>query len=1362
MDTAETDTPTNRPAGNGGDWVDSATRGSTGSTSSSKQRPTSRGLDNITLASTSGHADPPLQKSDDSSPAVNNKREPDTTPSRASITQSLGSKDPTWFRQTSDRGVASPAYRKAQGSETISTEGNPRLPGLGRERSAESERQGGFNHESERSGSPSRTGSIYGAGNFTDRYSGVSSATAGGLGSPMPLSSSRRLESHASSIDADPQDAERVAMSPSQGRLTGERPSSPTKGLGGFVQSAMLRRSDSVSKRWSGSVTAGNRGEEGQSKLNQRMPGKPIEEGTHEASKHQSNFRPGSGHSDANVNRQSTDNDVEGKSTTQSNRNDSNDGFVKPALPSRPASRSDSVASGGKPGESPYTPSKTMDSRRWSPTKASWLESALNKPESPKPKSQPAPQPEWKKDNPTLKQTKPPVQSPKPSRIDDTTSTGKGHLPDSEHNFSGEPVASDGTDKLNSGQTRGKTSSGAVSHSFTPSLKSSESTPPASAVENGTSPGRSSTDPKAMAKDSTSLDKAIASKSKPPSPPSKDLRTNLRRSETTPTGPKETNEPEFKNVLGKLRKAETKNYVAPDDLKDNILRGKAALNQTGGPQKSQRVDEFKDSILKQKQAMKSGGGSIKGNTVEDKKDSPGSASPVPEAIARRNTMNRPESRTSNPSISDVQAKLPVTSPDTNSIETADLSKTDGDATTVSSGDKTSYSTREETKTHETPSFPEKAIEKPTIQTRSPEQSPVVSSVDASKEYPSPSSASKGGLAERLNPGLAGFLSRGSPAEPKISPSASPPKFSSAPDSDTTLTHMTKSRAKGPKRRRPQGNDSDKIKPTSEPPASPNQSSKPTLSKLSLPAQEDHLLTDATPSESPSARARSSGILEAIRKRTPVEPPVGEQFPFPSDGGQGAGGVDGIPGSPPELLPATRYSGPIQPLAKQEPSNPVSASPPMSSKASDKPPTPPKRTNAPSRLNSVSSPKPDLPQPSAKASHDRVETTPTVIDSADSSNRKAPPPPLKKPSFSLDNRSESPQVPPKPKLVSSTKSAEPYKTSPQSSPVPRTSEASRIFSSFFDAPPKASDKVEIDPQPILLPKSDDSPKINTVRKQIWEVMGDGRKMELPSNQECTLFEDSMYLCVHVFEVPKGTKTTQVHLWCGDGVSEAAIEDAQLFARKVARENSSKLELLKQGKEPFSFIQALGGIIITRRGSSSRATSSGSYMLCGRRHMGQISFDEVDLDAACLCSGYPYIISGKFGKPYLWQGKGSAVDELGCARLIGMGLGLTGEIGEVTEGEEPQEFLEAFPGAGRPATYHSADYWQLKPNQSKYRNRLFRVDNSQGQRFSAGFWNRRGTSSPTRPNSMVQEIEPFCQRDLEPGHIYILDAFFEIYV
>jgi hypothetical protein len=249
---------------------------------------------------------------------------------------------------------------------------------------------------------------------------------------------------------------------------------------------------------------------------------------------------------------------------------------------------------------------------------------------------------------------------------------------------------------------------------------------------------------------------------------------------------------------------------------------------------------------------------------------------------------------------------------------------------------------------------------------------------------------------------------------------------------------------------------------------------------------------------------------------------------------------------------------------------------------------------------------------------------------------------------------------------------------------------------------------------------------------------------------------------VFET-QGNTTTEVYLWCGDDVGEAAFEDTQLFARKVSRENGCKLELIRQGKESARFIQAVGGIIITRRGPSSHSSSSALYMLCGRKHLGQMAFDEVDYSLHHLCSGFPFVISAPFGKLYLWKGKGSGPDETGAARLISMDLGLTGEFEEVTEDEEPESFFDVFAGSrvSAPSTMAS-EYWKLKPKFDHFGTRLLRVDHELGQ--APRFWMRRpGSGSPvTRPNDTVQEIEPFCYKDLTGKDIYVLDTFFELYV
>ena len=96
-----------------------------------------------------------------------------------------------------------------------------------------------------------------------------------------------------------------------------------------------------------------------------------------------------------------------------------------------------------------------------------------------------------------------------------------------------------------------------------------------------------------------------------------------------------------------------------------------------------------------------------------------------------------------------------------------------------------------------------------------------------------------------------------------------------------------------------------------------------------------------------------------------------------------------------------------------------------------------------------------------------------------------------------------------------------------------------------------------------------------------------------------------------------------------------------------------------------------------------------------------FDEVDFAPSSLCSGFPYLINQQ-GKCFLWKGKGSDVDELSCARLVGMDLALMGELSEVEEGLEPANFWDVFGGATREP---SADHWRLKPNYPRYAGRLF---------------------------------------------------------
>ncbi len=313
--------------------------------------------------------------------------------------------------------------------------------------------------------------------------------------------------------------------------------------------------------------------------------------------------------------------------------------------------------------------------------------------------------------------------------------------------------------------------------------------------------------------------------------------------------------------------------------------------------------------------------------------------------------------------------------------------------------------------------------------------------------------------------------------------------------------------------------------------------------------------------------------------------------------------------------------------------------------------------------------------------------------------------------------------------------------------------------FFGIVPQAGERAEFDTHAFLSTQNKPAEKSKTLGNQIWEVSGDGKRTPMPPQQEHILFEDCMYLCVHSMQLPSGSKSSEVYLWCGDEVPEAAVEDAQLFCRKVARENSAKLEVVKQGKESSEFFQALGGIVIVRRNKSSAL-----YMLCGRRHLGHVAFDEVELSADSLCAGLPFLISAKFGKLYLWKGRGSNPEDVGCARLIGMDLGLTGEIEEVSEGEEPTGFWESL--STRPGKRMASKTTDKQAEQlHSHAPRLYRIEHDRPKSSGGlgGFWGLRASSPPKQSlKALVEEVAPFSQRDLDSHHIHILDAYQELYV
>jgi Domain of unknown function (DUF4045) len=1159
-----------------------------------------------------------------------------------------------------------------------------------------------------------------------------------------------------------------------------------------------MKRSDSVSKRWSvqaapglkrGDSVASNRGilaagpalNLSGSPPRQTMPIRPL------STSSPSGSRPTSSHGlSRGISRQSTPAEEHSTNTTSNLATKERETTAKSVDSQSTQETGPDTLVPSSEDVPDYalsaSPTKTMDARRWIPTKSSWLESALARPESPKTLPSKPDEPAWKV---SMHKAKASIGSPPPANFEVNTTSLLRSPPMGGHS---RPLSISGLpESFTSGLVK-KSPEESKPATTGEDLRSSASKPtaadakPASNVVNAESPREKTlteSDLFMSSTSSTTRRDLPTVKAGPAIPPKTDFRSVLKSRQL---GSSEDNnaEPEFKAVFGKLKRTQTKNYVAPDELKDNIAKGKAALNLTGGPQKTKRVDEFKESILQKKEAMKEGTGLTTKPSIREKP-----AAVVPEALAKKEAMKTGNgiaarlttSEEPAPIVPEALAKRQLLGKPSGTGSEPRVVPVESDAQPVKPV---------ETK-RELPSV--QKVSENAVKQEVKEVSPAPVKVVDTKPQPTPAppkqelASSK--LASRLNPALAGFLSRG--ASPKSSshnsPAASTEDLSlitrslsrkATNESEEAvggvLTHMTKARAKGPKRRAPKSEAqfegavekparedhnfapkavSIKVLPAEAAssghslpkPASP----KPTTVEVNTPKPPAEILKTRNQSEQPDSEPKEE-VVES--KNTPKEKPKVLAKSLELRMGSSPTPRPVISDAPASPIKDRMRTFDIAQDRGQSPTNkPISY---IGSKTKPSAASPIASPLAPSttRLNSPRSPSTSSDiQQKPTATKSTKPTSGLGLNLAASSKKEIATttneltPPLEKPqplsvkkSLPTDGAAETEsKVEGKLRGGSNTKAH---------------------FTNFFDQAPKGCDKADFDTQAIMSANEKLHQKIKTLSMSIWEITGNGKKESMPAQQEHILFEDSMYLCVHTFQPENGSKTNEAHLWVGDTVSEAAVEDAQLFCRKIARENSAKLEVLKQGKETANFFQALGGILITRRNKHSAL-----YMLCGRRHLGHVAFDEVDLDPSSLCSGFPYIVSAKFGKLFLWKGRGSSADELGCARLIGMDLGLTGEIEEINEGEEPKTFWESFSSKTRP---QSSELWELKSTQDSYSCRLYRVELDRSK-SATGFWGRRGSSPPKSTNkALVEEISPFCQGDLNPHHVYLLDAYFEIFV
>ncbi|KAK3071703.1 hypothetical protein LTR53_008169 [Teratosphaeriaceae sp. CCFEE 6253] len=347
----------------------------------------------------------------------------------------------------------------------------------------------------------------------------------------------------------------------------------------------------------------------------------------------------------------------------------------------------------------------------------------------------------------------------------------------------------------------------------------------------------------------------------------------------------------------------------------------------------------------------------------------------------------------------------------------------------------------------------------------------------------------------------------------------------------------------------------------------------------------------------------------------------------------------------------------------------------------------------------------------------------------------------------------------------------------------SSGAGRLLMRAFGTVPTSDAPLAIDVRAVISEAhKQPAEDFKTLRRSMSEVLPDGAVKTLLQQEEYTVFEESVYICSHAYLDEGDVKRTQAYIWSGTSASQSAIEHAQTASKKLSYDSGSlPVSTITQGHETTAFLQALGGILITRRGSRTGAPKQ--YMLCGRKHLGHITFDEIDFSPQSLCSGYVYLISFPVTlqqtRLYLWKGSACTTEELSAARLAAMDLSETGEIIEVDDGAEFASYLKIFgPGTTKASLSRSGtDFWQQKGIAGdRFALRLYRVQEAEQKVGLFAYmlsrrpsWNGRPPApsrSPSRDGQEVKvevkHISPFVPADLEAEGIYVLDAYSELFV
>ena len=274
-----------------------------------------------------------------------------------------------------------------------------------------------------------------------------------------------------------------------------------------------------------------------------------------------------------------------------------------------------------------------------------------------------------------------------------------------------------------------------------------------------------------------------------------------------------------------------------------------------------------------------------------------------------------------------------------------------------------------------------------------------------------------------------------------------------------------------------------------------------------------------------------------------------------------------------------------------------------------------------------------------------------------------------------------------------------------SPLRRDTKSSTrgLFGSLLRAPPQGS-KPRYPTIEVI--RSSVSAKIQDKERlfvQAWSILSRVKHVSLPNSEEHILYSGDMHAFLYMYNDAPGSSepSSLKFLWLGRDC-KLSVSEGMEFVRLMGDPNADT-QIIQQGQESSLFIRALGGVIVTRKGSRRPLHSVEDELFCIRACLGGISIDQVEFQKGEFCSGFSYVVK-KNMDVVVWHGRGSFNEEIAAARRF------AGEISSQTK-----EMMESNPHVSaalwryfEDEEYASGGFWHRKYDLKEFSPVLYLIE------------------------------------------------------